>query len=172
MRCWQSGATIPMVVEAAGVRLDLRGRARCLECLPHRPLRTPRKRVTRPVAQKVCENCGKGFAARQVLDEKVRLLYRRRFCLDCSPFGMHNTSKVPSGIGESEALCEYRRRRKNTQSYRSLKQRRRHRKVELIGMRGGRCEDCGYDRVPAALAISAFRYRHGPPPRCSCRRSR
>lgn len=100
---------------------------------------------------KACELCSKAFPTRQVIDEKLRYLYRRRFCFDCSPFGTHNTSKHPSGIGAPEDLREYRRRRKNQQSYQSLKQRRRRRKAELIELFGGRCRDCGYDAVRAAL---------------------
>lgn len=148
--CVACGAEFPMVVVTGG-RLDLRGRKRCLACLPHRPLRGPRKSVHRAIKDKRCEICGRSFATRQVLDGRLRLLYRRRFCLDCSPFGVHNTSRHPSGIGEPEALREYRRRRKNQQTYRSLKQRRRRRKAELIEMFGGCCVDCGYDALPAAL---------------------
>ena len=140
-----------MFIEVAGVRLNVRGRQRCLDCLPHRPLRAPRKAVHRAIKQKVCEMCGRPFATRQVIDGRLRYLYRRRFCLDCSPFGTHNTSKRPSGIAAPEELREYRRRRKNQHSYRSLKERRRRRKAELVDMFGGRCMDCGYDASPAAL---------------------
>ena len=140
-----------MIVEVAGVRLNVRGRKRCLDCLPHRPLRAPRRPVHRAIKQKTCEICGRLFATRQVIDGRLRYLYRRRFCLDCSPFGTHNTSKQPSGIGAPEELRAYRRRRKNQQSYRSLKQRRRRRKAELIELFGGRCQDCGYNAAPAAL---------------------
>ena len=149
--CVDCGAHFPKIVEIGGVRLNVRGRKRCLNCLPHRPLTRPRRTVHRPIKDKTCEICGSTFAGRQVIDGHLRYLYRRRFCLDCSPFGTHNTSKQPSGISAPEELREYRRRRKNGQSYRSLKQRRRQRKAELILMFGGRCMDCGYDASPAAL---------------------
>lgn len=64
---------------------------------------------------------------------------------------MHNTSKNPPGIPEPTDLQEYRRRRKNGQTYASLKRRRHARKELLIEMRGGRCEDCGYSQVHAVL---------------------
>jgi len=149
--CRDCGATIPTSVIVDGRRIDLRGRQRCLACLPHRPLRGPRKRVQRPIAIRLCANCGNEFAPRALIEGKVRILYRRKFCFDCSPFGRHNTSKQPPGIDSAEELREYRRRRKNQQTYRSLKQRRRRRKAELIEMFGGRCQDCGYNTVPAAL---------------------
>jgi len=140
-----------MIVDVGGTRLNVRGRKQCLSCLPHRALRRPRKSVQRAIRQKACELCGSPFATRQVVDGKLRYLYRRRFCLDCSPFGTHNTSKYPSGLTRPDELRSYRRRRKNQQSYRSLKKRRRQRKAELVELRGGRCQDCGYDTVPAAL---------------------
>lgn len=150
-RCVSCDAIFPLTLTLEGIRLDLRGRKRCLDCLPHRPLPAPRKSVQRAIQQKACEICGRSFATRQVIAGRLRYLYRRRFCLDCSPFGTHNTSKHPSGIGKPDELREYRRRRKNEQSYRSLKKRRRRRKAYLIEMFGGRCLDCGYNVVPAAL---------------------
>lgn len=140
-----------MIVDLGGARLNVRGRKRCLRCLPHRALRRPRKSVQRAIRQKACELCGLAFPTRQVVDGKLRYLYRRRFCFECSPFGTHNTSKDPSGISLPEELSDYRRRRKNKQSYRSLKNRRRQRKAEMIALRGGCCQDCGYDTLPAAL---------------------
>lgn len=149
--CVHCGVEFPETVEAGGVRLNLRGRKRCLGCLPHRPLRAPRRSVPRPTGTKTCEQCGRAFAKRMVVDGQLRYLYRRRFCLDCSPFGLHNTSRQPSGIRAPDELREHRRRTKNQQSYRSLKRRRRRRKAQLIEMFGGRCLDCGYDSSPAAL---------------------
>ena len=134
-----------------GRRRNLQGRIRCFDCRPFKPRRTPRGYRRRPPKMKVCEGCGAEFAAKQVIDGKLRSLYRRRFCLTCSPFGSHNTSKRPPGIADPEELVEHRRRRRNAKTYRSLKKRRQRRKLELVRMRGGRCEDCAYDRLPAAL---------------------
>ncbi len=131
--------------------MNFRGRKRCLECEPHRPLRAPRRPAIRPIGSKSCDACGRMFPTRSVIDGRLRLLYRRRFCLDCSPFGLHNTSKSPLGIPYPAELREVRRRRKNAQTYKSLKKRRRQRKIDLVAVRGGRCQDCGYAALPAAL---------------------
>lgn len=40
---------------------------------------------------KKCERCGKDFLGSKVIDGKRRLFNNRKYCLDCSPFGMHNT---------------------------------------------------------------------------------
>jgi hypothetical protein len=79
----------------------------------------------------------------------MRSLYRRRFCLDCSPFGSHNTSKEPVGSGADADLIRRRRRGKSWVRYQ--RKRRRERKRRLVELRGGRCEDCGYDATVAAL---------------------
>jgi len=88
---------------------------------------------------------------RQVIEGRLRHLYRRRFCLKCSPFGSHNTSKSPPGIHDPDELREHRRRRRNKKTYRYQKKRRKRIKAELIEVRGGRCEDCGYRASAAAL---------------------
>jgi len=97
----------------------------------------------------VCQLCGGEFSAKQVIDGKLRSLYRRKFCLTCSPFGTHNTSKRPVGTGPGADAD--RRKRRSAMSYRCQKRRRVERKQRLVEIRGGRCEDCGYDVSFAAL---------------------
>lgn len=101
--------------------------------------------------QKSCESCGRSFAAKQVIDGKMRSLYRRRFCLNCSPFGVHNSSKVPPGNLNAEDLIELRLKRRRAKSYRSQKKRRREKKAELVRASGARCASCGYAGAAAAL---------------------
>lgn len=100
---------------------------------------------------KTCEACGGKFAGKATINGKIRSLYRRRFCLACSPFGSHNTSKSPPGIAVPEELKEHRRLRRNAKIYRWQKRHRRRQKAELIEARGGRCGDCGYSLCAAAL---------------------
>src|SRR5437763_1280023 len=78
-------------------------------------------------------------------------LHRRRFCLTCSPFGVHNTSKMPPGPVAPAELIEYRRKRRNAKTYRYQKRRRKSVKAKLIAVRGGQCEDCGYRGHPNSL---------------------
>ncbi|MEK7863493.1 MAG: hypothetical protein AAB295_09545, partial [Chloroflexota bacterium] len=115
-----------------------------------------------------CESCGALFVAKEVIDGRVRSLYRRRFCLDCSPFGTHHTSRMPPGGLIGAELAEHRRRKRNAKAYRYQRKRRKVVKVELVSAHGGRCVDCGYAASVAALdfhhrvasekdfAISAF----------------
>jgi hypothetical protein len=145
------------IAHVNGVRLDLRGRKRCLICRPHRPLRGPRKQVQRQIQQKVCAHCGEGFPAKAVVAGVLRSLYRRRFCLPCSPFGLHNTSRLPAVALSTVDLDEHRRKRRNDKTYRYQKRKRRELKAELIASRGGRCADCGYN---AAVAALEFHHRY------------
>ena len=103
-----------------------------------------------------------------MIDGRLRSLYRRRFCLDCSPFGAHNTSRTPPGALAGDDLTEHRRKRRNAKTYRYQKKQRKLVKAQLVLARGGRCVDCGYSGSASALefhhrdaggkdfAISAF----------------
>jgi hypothetical protein len=104
---------------------------------------------------KRCEGCGAEFPGRMVIDGRVRYLYRRRFCLACSPFGIHNTSKTPPLLAQTPELVEYRRRRRNAKTVRWQKRNRRSRKEQLVAARGGRCLDCGY-----AACLTALEFHH------------
>ena len=150
-KCVDCQAFIPASVLIAGRHIDLRGRQRCLECLPHRPLRGPRKPVSRPVQVKKCANCSREFAARVVIDGRVRMLYRRSFCFECSPFGARNTSRRPPGNLSPVALALHRRRRRSETTYKSQKKRRKEAKAQLVQAFGGRCVDCGYSGSAVAL---------------------
>jgi hypothetical protein len=151
--CVSCGANFPVqiVIEGRKRKLSLHGRKQCLDCRPHRPLRKPRKSVARPPKSLVCVACGREFPAQMVIDGKMRSLYRRRFCLDCSPFGDHNTSKVPPGFKSTEDAVKARRERRREQFRRSLRKRRRKRKADLVAAYGSRCVDCGYSTCPEAL---------------------
>ncbi len=111
----------------------------------------------RPRAMRICEACGKAFPPRVVIDGKVRSLYSRRFCLECSPFGSHNTSKTAPGTVPLPELVERRRKKRNAKTYRCQKRRRLRWKKDLIASRGGRCVDCGYS---ACLAALEFHHRN------------
>jgi len=86
-----------------------------------------------------------------MIDGKLRSLYRRRFCLSCSPFGIHNTSGRPPGDLDADELLEHRRKRRNAKTYRYLKKRRRQLKAQLVAIRGGQCSGCSYSGPAAAF---------------------
>jgi hypothetical protein len=149
--CVACAADFPVEAVIDGRRCNLRGRKHCLECRPLVALKKPRKAVVRPPKSLVCVACGREFPAKMVIDGKMRSLYRRSFCLQCSPFGDHNTSKVPLGLRNTEEAARARLDRRREQFRRSLRKRRQKRKLDLVAAYGGRCVDCGYSTCPDAL---------------------
>ncbi|MBU6424051.1 MAG: hypothetical protein KGQ88_08465, partial [Chloroflexi bacterium] len=107
--------------------------------------------VLRAPKSKICEECGKQFPAKIVIAQKVHSLYSRRFCLECSPFGVHNTSRTPPGSMSLGQLSEHRRLRRNAKTYRYQKKRRGLFKRLVIDKLGGKCRDCGYTASTVAL---------------------
>ena len=132
-----------------GIPHHLRARTRCLDCRPFRPRRSPERLIPRPAKKLICAACGEAFPAKQFVAGRMRSLYRRKFCLECSSFGSHNTSKEPTGRNPDSAAL---RRKKRMDSWlRYLRKRRRQRKQKLVELHGGCCEDCGYNKSLAAL---------------------
>jgi len=153
IECEQCGATFAAKQLVDGVVRYLYDRRACLECLPLPPYskrHQRRPRLPRPISLKACDWCGRSFQGRQVIDGKLRYLYNRRFCLDCSLFGAHNTSKhaPPS---DPDARKAHRAQRRTESFLRYQRKRRRRRKSELIEARRGRCEECGYSSCTSAL---------------------
>jgi hypothetical protein len=141
-----------------GTKLNLHGRLHCINCKPLRRLQAPREPVVRRRAVLICKACGNAFAAKVIVDGKLRSFYGRSFCLTCSPFETHNTSKSPLGISSSDDLAEIRRRKRNAKNYRWQKKQRRQRKISLVRDAGGRCVDCGYSGPE-----SVFEFHHRDP---------
>jgi hypothetical protein len=153
--CGKSFTDRPTIL---GKERHLHGRKQCLDCLPFRPRRSPTFVAPRRSKELRCDACGKVFAAKQLIDGKVRSLYGRRFCLECSPFGILNTSARPPGAMSADELFAHRRRRRNAKTYRYQKKRRRQLKAQLVALRGSQCAVCKYSG-PAA----AFDFHHRDP---------
>ena len=114
-----------------------------------------------------CENCGNGFATSVVIDGKRHYLNKRRYCLDCSPFGGRNRRRlhvVPMGKDEVR-ICRgcggektwkdfYHRNHKGGQVRGECKQcaakDRKKRldwfKKQCVDYKGGQCRICEYHK--------------------------
>jgi hypothetical protein len=107
----------------------------------------------------VCVRCSASFPSRLILDGIVRFTHRRKLCLECSPFGLHNT-RIDK-VGDRELTCgacgkRYDYRRSFGRSSKRcptcfVRERRQRIKRECIAIKGGRCLLCGYARSEAAL---------------------
>jgi len=113
-----------------------------------------------------CKKCGGKFSNRVIIDEKERNLQNRKFCLECSPFGSHNTAdlteenringrivkKVTCCLCHKDFLSISYRRRCGT----CITKIRRYRiKKAAIAFLGGECVDCG-----ETFEQSVFEFHH------------
>lgn len=89
-----------------------------------------------------CKKCNKPFKNRVVIDGVDRVINRRRYCLNCSPFGEHNTRQLHLAPNERKSFDNH---------YQYVKERRKQRKLALIKIKGGCCQICGYNRAYQSL---------------------
>lgn len=50
-----------------------------------------------------CALCGKDFPIHSIVDGKIKNLNKRKYCLECSPFGAHNTKSLASPARKNRA---------------------------------------------------------------------
>jgi len=111
-----------------------------------------------------CLKCNTHFSINTVIDGKKRNLCNRKFCLTCSPFGLHNTrslnerNPLPNGnyctwhvcqkplTGTQTRFCSI-----NCNSKDKVTNRRRELKQLSIAYKGGSCARCGYSKCVSAL---------------------
>lgn len=118
-----------------------------------------------------CKKCERLFPHHVQLDGKRRNLCNRKFCLECSPFGGHNTIDLTQA-SETERACSlcketkplndfYQRRSPGRygKPHAYCKQcanqyahgRQKATKLLAINYKGGECMDCGYKKYAGAL---------------------
>ena len=93
----------------------------------------------------ICKKCGKIFKNAVKIDNKIRNLQRRKYCLICSPFGKHNTCKLHEIVDRHPCGKKKRNTKRDKFRYKKWQRKaRRERKIKLIDMLGGECVQCGY----------------------------
>jgi hypothetical protein len=130
---------------------------------------------------RTCRLCGSEFPAHVVIDGRERNLQNRKFCLQCSPYGSHNTRTLRrDDVGnvvavtvarvraltqpEFEKLCCSRCGRKYTLNRKqghqltlcnscSANRQRVKMKQRCVDYKGGKCQCCGYDRSLRSLTF-------------------
>lgn len=118
-----------------------------------------------------CKICNTNFPNRTKIGNEIKNIHNRKYCLECSPWGLHNTRQLetPLAIERSEKYCPrckttksvlefYRRRRgKDFTAYckkctnNEVIERQRKFKRKCIEYKGGKCEKCMYDKCDYAL---------------------
>jgi hypothetical protein len=116
----------------------------------------------------ICELCGKSFGNRCEIRGKIHNLSKRKYCLDCSPFGKHNTIKLNDNPNQkTHKICSAcNEDKKNNEFYITSKRiqslcknchnaylidKWKKRKIMMVEKFGGKCEACGYCKNFASL---------------------
>ena len=127
-----------------------------------------------PVCQKCCEH----FPNVLTIEGRKRNLQRRSFCLQCSPFGQHNTKDLTRqttvlqrpecftcpGCKQTLQPPDFYWRRDGTARNTYCKvcankqtvERQQRLKKQAVNYKGGRCLRCGYDRYIGSLEFHHF----------------
>ncbi len=110
-----------------------------------------------------CKKCNAPFPNRFFIDGKERIAKSRKYCLNCSPFGRHNTKKLEIYAGEQNCICKICNRpfkykpgktARLDQCLTCIKNQQRQRmKEKAVAYKGGKCMLCGYDRHITSLTF-------------------
>lgn len=116
----------------------------------------------------ICKKCGDEFPNRIVIDGKKRDIHKRKYCLECSPFGKYNPKSLAQSknvqnrycivcgdqlVGKQRKYCSIVCKVQTLSSYPKQKERGIIRKLRLIKMAGGKCAKCRYDKNAAVLSF-------------------
>lgn len=109
-----------------------------------------------------CHKCDSKFPNWLLYDGKRRNISKRKYCLNCSPFDKHNTSKLHMPQKGDSLVCNkcgrkyvYKRRGETKSICLSCTQKTHFRKKKEWAARylGGKCFVCGYSRCLQALSF-------------------
>jgi len=95
---------------------------------------------------KTCELCQSEFPNWIKIDGKNKNLKNRKYCLECSPWGKHNTVKLDAPKSQWKP-----KPKPKGGTYKYQKKRGVKRKADLVLLKGGKCETCGYNKNLGAL---------------------
>ena len=116
-----------------------------------------------------CKKCSSHFPNRLIIDGKERSLQNRKFCLACSPFGLHNTKNLNNfDLNRNQVTkkcCECKNVKTTEEFYNynkisayckvcygiKTRERQKRFKEKCIEYKGGKCTSCGYNKCIAAL---------------------
>ena len=95
-----------------------------------------------------CKACDKGFPCRMIIDGKERILSKRKYCLECSPFNSHNTTNPLLRGAWKDRVCPICDRHFSNRHQRLChachsKLRRMRTKQKAVEYKGGKCNRCG-----------------------------
>lgn len=116
----------------------------------------------------ICFKCKSNFPNHTKINGKPVNLQNRKFCLLCSPYNKHNTRDITkTPFDKTEKYCpkckttktieNFYKTSKKYQSYckacnhQNTLDRQKAFKQQCVDYKGGKCQNCGYDKCLAAL---------------------
>ena len=108
----------------------------------------------------ICKKCDKRFKQYQEIDGKIRNFQRRKYCLECSPFGSNNRNKLE--INLEEKICircgKHNRTNKRKCSACTFSERKAKISKKVYEIIGYSCWKCDYDKGEQATSILEFHH--------------
>lgn len=118
----------------------------------------------------ICKKCNEQFPNRLSVNGKIVNVQNRKYCLNCSPYGEHNTKKIEIGISETRSCpkCKNIKNRKEFYQRRNINgssvycktctnlqtvERQQTFKKKCVEYKGGFCSVCGYKKYFGALEL-------------------
>ena len=110
----------------------------------------------------ICSNCNKEFNTSVIIDGERKSLSKRKYCLECVPYGKRTIYRgkivIPEDrYREREFICltcgkvKKNKSRNNECSSCRNKRTRIERKIAAIKKKGGACQICGYNKYIGSL---------------------
>lgn len=112
----------------------------------------------------ICKNCDIKFPNRIKINNKIKNISKRKYCLKCSPFGLHNTKRLEKVKKSNKSIICFQCKRKYVyirgsghrkticNSCVSLNNRNKIKK-KAIKYKGNKCYTCGYSKCIDALCF-------------------
>lgn len=104
------------------------------------------------ISKRMCRKCGKIIPNRFIINNKIHSLQNRKFCLECSPFQKHNTSRHDPIKRVERVWNKYSKEQKDCVKMANYKRGLERRRNFYI-LKGGKCEKCGYNKCERALTF-------------------
>lgn len=111
-----------------------------------------------------CEYCGAEFPVKLMIDGRKCNLQRRKYCLECSPFGSRNTRKLildkRPPVEQNCPICSRDTTGKRTKMCGGCRTevRRYITKNAAVKLLGGKCQKCGWQG-----ALPGYEFHHTAP---------
>ena len=116
--CKKCNIFIPRYCVWKNKKLDCKSRCYCINCRPPKHIEISPITKCSIIETMICQKCGGTFPRRQIIDNKTRSYHHRKYCTSCSPLQIHAAKSQKNKITKSQ----------------------------LVNLKGGCCQICGYNK--------------------------